>query len=70
MLLLVSVMPTLFGLAGMVYMAGAILLGIAFLAASIALAYSRSLLSARRLLQASVIYLPLLLVLSVFDAGF
>ncbi|MEC8645751.1 MAG: heme o synthase [Candidatus Latescibacterota bacterium] len=70
MLLLVSVMPTLFGLAGTVYMVGAILLGIAFLAASIALAYSRSLLSARRLLRASVIYLPLLLVLSVFDAGF
>lgn len=70
MLLMVSVMPTLFGLAGMVYMAGAVLLGIAFLVASVALAYSRSLLSARRLLQASVIYLPLLLVLSVFDASF
>ena len=40
------------------------------LAASVALAHSRSLLSARRLLQASVIYLPLLLVLSVFDASF
>jgi len=70
MLLLVSVMPTLLGLAGTVYMAGAVLLGIAFLAASIALAYSRSSLSARRLLKASVIYLPLLLVLSVFDASF
>ena len=70
MLLAVSVLPTWLGLMGTVYMVGAIVLGLGFLAAGIALAVSRSALSARRLLQASVIYLPLLLVLSVFDAGF
>ncbi len=70
MLLAVSVLPTWLGLMGTVYMVGAIVLGLGFLAAGIGLALSRSALSARRLLQASVIYLPLLLVLSVFDAGF
>ncbi len=70
LLLVVSVWPTVLGLAGPVYMVGAIVLGVGFLGAGIALARSRSIVSARRLLKASIIYLPLLLVLSVFDAGF
>ncbi|MGY8824332.1 MAG: heme o synthase [Candidatus Latescibacterota bacterium] len=70
MLLAVSILPTTMGLTGNLYMVGAIVLGLGFLAAGIALTMSRSALSARRLLQASVIYLPLLLVLSVVDSSF
>ncbi len=70
LLLAVSVLPTWMGLTGNVYLIGAIVLGLGFLAAGVMLTQTRSLLSARRLLQASVIYLPLLLVLSVMDAGF
>lgn len=70
MLIAVSVLPATMGLAGNLYMVGAIVLGLGFLAAGIALTVSRSALNARRLLQASVIYLPLLLVLVVVDSGF
>ena len=51
-------------------MAGAILLGLGMLAAAILLTISRSNLDARRLLKASVIYLPLLLILSIADLSF
>ena len=70
MLIPLSVLPTLLGLSGVVYMAGAILLGLGMLAAAILLTISRSNLDARRLLKASVIYLPLLLILSVADLSF
>ena len=67
LLIPLSVLPTLLGLSGMVYMVGAILLGLGMLGAAILLTISRSNLDARRLLKASVIYLPLLLILSVAD---
>jgi protoheme IX farnesyltransferase len=70
LLLVVSVLPTLLGLAGILDLIGAIVLGLGFLASGVALTRTRSLLSARRLLQASVIYLPVLLILVVVDAGF
>jgi heme o synthase len=65
-----STLPTFLGLAGQLYLGGAILLGAGMLAAGIGLALSRSHLNARRLLRASIVYLPLLLVLSVVDVTF
>jgi protoheme IX farnesyltransferase len=48
-------------------MVGAIVLGLLFLYSSIRAAFSKSRQQARRLLLASVIYLPLLFMLMVFD---
>lgn len=70
LLLIFSVLPSFMGLTGPFYLAGALVLGALFLASGLALSFSRSATSARRLLKASVLYLPLLLVLSVVDAGF
>lgn len=66
-LLVLSAVPTLVGLTGSSYLAGAILLGAGFLWFGFSLARTRSSLSARHLLRASVLYLPLLLVLMVVD---
>lgn len=70
LLLIFSVLPSFMGLTGPFYLAGAVVLGALFLASGLALSFSRSVTSARLLLKASVLYLPLLLVLSVVDAGF
>ena len=70
LLLIFSVLPSFMGLTGPFYLVGALVLGALFLASGLALSFSRSATSARRLLKASVLYLPLLLVLSVVDAGF
>ena len=70
LLLIFSVLPSFMGLTGSFYLVGALVLGALFLASGLALSCSRSVTSARRLLKASVLYLPLLLVLSVVDAGF
>ena len=59
----VSLLPTIVGLAGRVYLAGAIVLGIGMLALSIRFAQHRTPLHARRLFLASLAYLPLLWVL-------
>jgi protoheme IX farnesyltransferase len=67
MLVPVSLAPFFFGEAGLVFLTGAALLGIWFLWESIRTARSRSNEMARRLLLASVIYLPLLLILMVID---
>lgn len=66
-LLPVSMCPALFGLTGMLYLAGALLLGVAFLGCALQFARQRSERSARRLFFASVLYLPLLLGLMVAD---
>jgi protoheme IX farnesyltransferase len=66
----VSVLPTLIGMTGKVYCSGALLMGLALLAVGVLLARTKSLLDARRLLRASVVYLPLLLILIIVDAGF
>jgi protoheme IX farnesyltransferase len=55
------------GLAGSVYLAGAALLGAAFLSLSVYAARNRTVAAARRLLLASVLYLPLLMALMMFD---
>jgi len=67
MLLPVSLIPTWLGLAGSIYLFGALILGAWFLYASVRAALSRSKPQARRLLQASVLYLPLLFALMVLN---
>jgi protoheme IX farnesyltransferase len=66
-LLTVSLCPFLFRLAGAWYLAGAILLGSAFLWCAMRFSRELSLSRARQLFYASIVYLPLLLVLLVLD---
>jgi len=63
----VSVLPTFFGLTGMVYLLGAMLLGFVYLGYGFAVALFRSNTHARRLLRVSVLYLPALLILMMVD---
>jgi heme o synthase len=63
----VSVLPTVFGLTGMTYLIGAILMGFIYLGYGFAVALFRSNTYAHRLLRVSVIYLPALLVLMMLD---
>jgi protoheme IX farnesyltransferase len=67
MLVPVSLLPTLIGISGRVYLYGALVLGLLFLYSSIRAAFSKSRQQARRLLLASVLYLPLLFVLMVLN---
>src|SRR3989441_2752370 len=67
MLVPVSLLPTLLGISGKVYLWGAVVLGLLFLYSSIRAAFSQSRQQARRLLLASVLYLPLLFILMVLD---
>ncbi len=66
-LLPVTMMPAIVGMAGVAYFAGAILLGLAFLMFGLLLAVARTDVAARQLFLASVLYLPALLGLMVFD---
>lgn len=66
-LLVLGLMPTLVGLAGAVYFIVALAVGIAFLACGIGAAFSLTESSARRLLVASLVHLPVLLLLMVID---
>ncbi|HSG82745.1 MAG TPA: protoheme IX farnesyltransferase, partial [Gemmatimonadota bacterium] len=66
-LVAVSLMTTFMGLTGAVYLFGALTLGLAFLGLGVVLAQTRTGISARRLFLGSVIYLPVLLLLMVFD---
>ena len=70
LLLIFSVLPTFMGLTGSVYLVGVTVVGLLFLAAGVALSISRTVASARLLLKASVLYLPIMLVLIVVDPGF
>jgi protoheme IX farnesyltransferase len=63
----VSLFPTVLGTTGAVYFYGAFLLGILFLGTSIHAAATRTRQGARRLLLASVLYLPVLFGLMVFN---
>jgi protoheme IX farnesyltransferase len=63
----VSILPTFFGLTGMIYFMGAILLGFVYLGYGFAVALFRSNTHARRLLRVSVLYLPALLILMMID---
>jgi len=66
-LLVVSLLPTLIGLAGGIYFAGALCLGLAFAVAGVRQARARSISTARWVLFASLLYLPVLLALLAFD---
>ncbi|MDQ2745662.1 MAG: heme o synthase [Acidobacteriota bacterium] len=67
MLLPVSLAPYFLGMSGLIYLIGASVLGVWFLAASIKAARAKSVEQSRKLLLVSVIYLPLLFALMVFN---
>lgn len=66
-LVAVSLMPAVAGAAGVVYLAGAVLLGLSFLASALAFQRQRSLRQARIVLRTSLVYLPGLLALLLVD---
>lgn len=66
-LLAVGLLPTVSGLAGAAYFAGALILGLVFLACGMLQAFAPSAAAARRVLFASLLYLPALLVLLALD---
>lgn len=66
-LLLVSLTPTLAGMAGPLYLVGAVVLGLGLTLVSIGAAVARTPAAARRLFLASLVYLPALLTLLVLD---
>jgi len=66
-LLPVSLAPYFLGFAGLIYLVGASLLGLWFLAASIKTARAKTVEQARKLLFVSVLYLPLIFALMVFN---
>ena len=70
MLLGASVLPTLAGVTGILYAAGALLLGGVFFAFAVRFAAQRTDKSAFRLFMSSVIYLPLLLLTMIVDRLF
>ncbi len=67
LLLAASMLPAFLGISGTVYIVGATVLGLGMLGASVSLVTQRDHLQARRLLRTSVIYLPLLFLLTVID---
>ena len=66
-LVVVALLPTLIGLSGAFYFFISLALGLGLLAAAVRLARSASAVDARRLLLASLIYLPVLLVVMAAD---
>jgi protoheme IX farnesyltransferase len=63
----ISLLATAFGLGGLIYSLGAIILGLGFVALSVVLWAMRTRQAARRLFLGSLVYLPLLLGLMLFD---
>jgi protoheme IX farnesyltransferase len=63
----VSLFPALLGMTGKLYLVGALLLGGWFLYTGVRVAFDRTNIRARRVLLASVIYLPMIYGLMVFD---
>jgi heme o synthase len=63
----VSLLPTVLGFTGLTYFIGAAILGLVFLAYSFGFGLSQDAPAARRLLLASVVYLPVVLLLMVAD---
>ncbi len=62
-----SLAPTVIGMAGLMYFCGALSLGCGLLGFAFAFAFFASAASARNLMRASLVYLPALLVLMMFD---
>lgn len=65
----VSLFPTLLGLTGNLYAAGAVILGLFYLAPCLAAVRSLDATKARRVFYASLAYLPVLLVFMLLDVG-
>jgi len=63
----ISFCPFIFHLVGRYYFFGALVLGVLFLAFAVNFSRKLSVASARGLFLASIIYLPLLMLLLVFD---
>jgi protoheme IX farnesyltransferase len=63
----VSLLPVAFGMSGKIYLAGALGLGLWFLYSGVRVATDRSVTRARAVLMASVLYLPLIYGLMLFD---
>ena len=63
----VALLPSVLGLTGLVYFAGALALSLAFLAAAVLFARARTDAAARRLLLVSVLYLPAILAVMLVD---
>jgi len=57
-------------MAGWLYFSGTLLIGLLMLIVALSFARDRSVGNARRLLKSSVLYLPLLLLFIIVDAGF
>lgn len=66
-LLTVSLLPTLTGMAGTIYFMGALILGAAFLWSGMRVARQKTNRRAKQLLHASIVYLPILMALMLFD---
>lgn len=66
-LIMASLLPAFFGLAGVIYFAGALLLGLVFLGVAVLFARTLTVERARQLFFVSITYLPLLLGLMVLD---
>ena len=67
LLIPISVLPTLLGVAGSYYLAGAVMLGVAFLALTTGMLRQPSERTAWRIFTGSIVYLPVLLFLMVID---
>lgn len=63
----ISLLPGHFGLAGTTYVVVATVLGLAYLAASVRFAWKETRQNARRVLWTSLVYLPVLLIVLVWD---
>lgn len=63
----ISLMPKFFAMAGNVYLYGALALGLAFLYYGLRIRWDRTRQQARHVLLASVVYLPVLFTLMLFD---
>lgn len=63
----VSIVPSLLGMTGRLYLAGALLLGLWFLYSGVRVAFDRTALRARAVLIVSVLYLPLIYGLMLID---
>jgi protoheme IX farnesyltransferase len=69
LLIAVSVLPTVFGVAGRFYFWGALVIGLAMLLVALEFTRNQGVADARRLLKASILYLPVLLILIVLDVS-
>ena len=63
----VSLIPSLLGMSGRLYLAGALLLGLWYLYSGVRVAIERTIVRARSVLLASVLYLPLIYGLMLLD---